>query len=357
MAKKNVVKTEDYSKDFIPAICAIEKEKNISRDILFDAIDAALVSAYKRNYNTNQSNVVVNIDRETGAVKVFIQKEVVDVVEDTLSQISLDEAKLISGNYEIGDIVNIEDTPSAFGRIAAQTAKQVVTQRIKETERTMVFDEFSEKEHKIVIGTIQRIERDNIYLDIGRAEATLAPKEQVPTESYPFHKRMKVYVTEVRKNTKSTIVNVSRTRPAFVGKLFEEEIPEIKDGIVEIKSISREAGSRTKIAVHSNDDSVDPIGACIGARGTRVQVIVDELNGEKIDIVKYSDVPEEFIKASLNPAEVVSIEVDKENKEAHVIVPFHQLSLAIGKEGQNARLAARLTGYKIDIKSDGQGTI
>ena len=220
--------------EFITAICEIEKEKNISRDILFDAIDAALVSAYKRNYNTNQSNVLVNIDRETGDVKVYIQKEVVEEVTDTLSQISLEEAKKISGTYEVGDIVNIEDTPGAFGRIAAQTAKQVVTQRIKEAERTMVYDEFSAKEHKIVTGTVQRIEKKSIYLDIGKTEAHLGANEQVATESYPFHKRMKVYVTEVRKTTKGTIVNVSRTRPAFVGKLFEEEIPEIKDGIVEI---------------------------------------------------------------------------------------------------------------------------
>ena len=340
--------------EFITAICEIEKEKNINRDILFDAIDAALISAYKRNYNTNNSNVLVNIDRQTGDVRVFIQKEVVENVEDTLSQISIEEAKKISGTYELGDIVNIEDTPMAFGRIAAQTAKQVVTQRIKEAERTIIYDEFYAKEHKVVTGTVQRIEKRNVYLDIGRTEAFLSQNEQVPGEVYDFHKRMKVYVTEVRKTTKGTIVNVSRTRPAFVGCLFEEEIPEIKDGIVQIKSISREAGSRTKIAVMSTDENIDPIGACIGAKGTRVQVIVDELGGEKIDIVKYSDDPAEFIKASLNPAEVVSLDIDVENKEAHVVVPFHQLSLAIGKEGQNARLAARLTGYKIDIKSDAQ---
>ena len=338
--------------DFITAICEIEKEKNINRDILFDAIDAALVSAYKRNYNTNNSNVVVNIDRKTGEVKVFIQKEVVETVEDSLLHISVDEAKKINSSYGIGDIVNIEDTPGAFGRIAAQTAKQVVTQRIKEAERTLIFDEFSAKEHKVLTGAIQRMEKGNVYFDIGRTEACLSAKEQVPGEKYEFHKRMKVYVTEVKKTTKATIVNVSRTRPAFVGCLFEEEIPEIKDGIVEIKSISREAGSRTKIAVYSKDESIDPIGACIGTKGTRVQVIVDELNGEKIDIVKYSEDPKEFIRASLNPAEVISLDVDVENKEAHVVVPFHQLSLAIGKEGQNARLAARLTGYKIDIKSD-----
>lgn len=338
--------------EFLNALDEIEKTKSIGKDILLDAIDAALVSAYKRNYNTNHNNVVVNIDRESGEIKVFKQKEVVETVEDELAQISLDEAKLISGTYELGDVVNLEEKPADFGRIAAQTAKQVVMQRIKEAERTLIFDEFSEKEHKIVTGVVQRIEKKNIYLDIGKTEAYLAPGEQVPTEEYTFHKRMKVYVSEVKRTTKGPVVSVSRTRPGLVVKLFEEEIPEIHDGIVEIKSISREPGSRTKLAVYSNDPNIDPIGSCIGAKGTRVQGIVDELNGEKIDIVKYSDDPAEFITASLNPAEVISLEVDAENKEAYVIVPHHQLSLAIGKEGQNARLAARLTGYKIDIKSD-----
>ncbi len=340
--------------EFLNALDEIEKGKNISKDILLNAIDAALVSAYKRNYNTNHSNVVVNIDRESGEIKVFKQKEVVETVEDDFTQISVDEAKSISGTYELGDMVNIEEKPADFGRIAAQTAKQVVMQRIKEAERTLIYDEFSEKEHKIVTGVVQRIEKKNIYLDIGKTEAYLAPGEQVPTEDYSFHKRMKVYVTEVKNLTKGPLVTVSRTRPGLVLKLFEEEIPEIHDGIVEIKSISREAGSRTKIAVCSSDPNIDPIGSCIGAKGTRVQNIVDELNGEKIDIVKYSEDPKEFITASLNPAEVISLDVDVENKEAYVIVPDHQLSLAIGKEGQNARLAARLTGYKIDIKSDAQ---
>ena len=340
--------------EFLIALNEIEKEKNISKDILLDAIDAALVSAYKRNYNTNQNNIVVNIDRESGEVKVYVQKEVSENIEDELCQITLEDAKKIDGKYEIGDIVNIEDKPADFGRIAAQTAKQVVMQRIKEAERTLIFDEFSEKEHNLVSGVVQRIEKKNIYLDIGKTEAYLAPGEQVPTESYTFHKRMKVYVTEVKRTTKGPLVTVSRTRPGLVLKLFEEEIPEIHDGIVEIKSISREAGSRTKIAVYSKDPNIDPIGSCIGAKGTRVQGIVDELNGEKIDIVKYSEDPKEFITASLKPAEVISLDVDVENKEAFVVVPHSQLSLAIGKEGQNARLAARLTGYKIDIKSDAQ---
>lgn len=338
--------------EFLNALDEIEKGKSISKDILLDAIDAALVSAYKRNYNTNHSNVVVNIDRESGEIKVYKQKEVVEAVEDDFTQISLEEAQSISGTYSVGDVVSIEEKPADFGRIAAQTAKQVVMQRIKEAERTLIFDEFSEKEHKIVVGVVQRIEKKNIYLDIGKTEAYLAPGEQVPTEEYNFHKRMKVYVTEVKRTTKGPLVTVSRTRPGLVVKLFEEEIPEIRDGIVEIKSISREPGSRTKLAVYSNNPNIDPIGSCIGAKGTRVQSIVDELNGEKIDIVKYSEDPREFITASLNPAEVISLEVDTENKEAYVVVPENQLSLAIGKEGQNARLAARLTGYKIDIKSD-----
>ncbi len=338
--------------EFLNALDEIEKVKSISKDILLDAIDAALVSAYKRNYNTNHNNVVVNIDRESGEIRVYKQMEVVENVEDSFCQISLAEAKELGGKYEIGDMVSIEEKPADFGRIAAQTAKQVVMQRIKEAERSLIFDEFSEKEHKILTGVVQRIEKKNIYLDIGKTEAYLAPGEQVPTEEYTFHKRMKVYVTEVKRTTKGPLVTVSRTRPNLVVKLFEEEIPEIHDGIVEIKSISREAGSRTKMAVYSNDPNIDPIGSCIGAKGTRVQGIVDELNGEKIDIVKYSEDPKEFIMASLNPAEVISLDVDTENKEAYVIVPASQLSLAIGKEGQNARLAARLTGYKIDIKSD-----
>ena len=288
--------------EFLNALDEIEKVKNISKDILLDAIDGALVSAYKRNYNTNHSNVLVNIDRESGEIKVFKQMEVVEEVTDSFCQISLDEAQQISGSHEVGDIVNVEEKPADFGRIAAQTAKQVVMQRIREAERTLIFDEFSEKEHKILVGTVQRIEKKNIYLDIGKTEAYLAPGEQVPTEDYSFHKRMKVYVTEVKRTTKGPLVTVSRTRPGLVVKLFEEEIPEIHDGIVEIKSISREPGSRTKLAVYSNDPNVDPIGSCIGAKGTRVQGIVDELNGEKIDIVKYSEDPKEFITASLNPA-------------------------------------------------------
>ena len=336
------------------ALDEIEKTKNISKDILLEAIEAALISAYKKNYNTNHNNVVVNIDRDNGKVQVYIQKEVVEEVEDELCQITLDQAKKYSKVAEIGDTVNIEDTPAAFGRIAAQTAKQVVIQRINEAERSLIYDEFIAKENDIVTGVIQRFEKKNIFLDIGRTEAMLPASEQVPGEKYEFHQRMKVYLSEVRRTTKGPQVTVSRAKAELVKKLFELEIPEIQDGTVEIKSIAREAGSRTKMAVWSNNENVDPIGACIGSKGLRVQSIVDELNGEKIDIVKYSPDIREFIKESLNPAETKSLTIDEDEKQAHIVVPYNQLSLAIGKEGQNARLAARLTGYKIDIKSDAE---
>ncbi len=334
------------------ALDEIEKEKNIKKEVLLETIETALISAYKKNYNTNQDNVFVNIDNKTGVVRVFAKKVVVEEVVDPQIEISLEEAQNISKHYDVGSYVEIDATPKTFGRIAAQTAKQMVTQKIREVERENIYEEFSQKENTVIEGVIQRIEKRNIYLDVGKAETLLPPSEQVVGEKYEFHKHLKVYVSEVKKTTKGPIITVSRSKAQLVQKLFETEIPEIQDGIVEIMSISREAGSRTKMAVKSNNENVDPIGACIGTRGARVQVIIDELNGEKIDIVKYSDSPEEFIKAALSPAEVVSLDVDVENKQAHIIVPFSQLSLAIGKEGQNARLAARLTGYKIDIKSD-----
>ncbi|MDY5626664.1 MAG: transcription termination factor NusA [Clostridia bacterium] len=338
--------------EFILALEEIEREKNIKKEVLLETIENALISAYKKNYETNQDNVFVNIDKETGVVRVFARKTVVEEVSDPQVEISIDEAHKISKQYDVGSEVEIEATPKTFGRIAAQTAKQMVTQKIREVERENIYEEFSAKEHTVIEGIIQRIERRNIYLDAGKAEVFLPYSEQVQTEKYDFHQHLKVYVTEVKKTTKGPVITVSRAKAALVQKLFENEIPEIQDGIVEIMSISREAGSRTKMAVKSNNENVDPIGACIGTKGARVQVIIDELNGEKIDIVKYSDDPEEFIRAALSPAEVLSLSVDAENKQAHITVPFSQLSLAIGKEGQNARLAARLTGYKIDIKSD-----
>ncbi len=338
--------------EFMMALEEICTEKKISKEVLLETIQAALISAYKRNYNTSQNNVFVDIGKETGEVRVYVQKEAVNEVEDDQLQISVEDAKKIRKIYEEGDMVDIEVTPKSFGRIAAQTAKQVVMQRIREAERTNIYDEFSQKEHTVVEGVIQRIEKRNIYLDVGSTETYLPPSEQIPTEKYDFHQHLKVYITEVKKTTKGPLITVSRSKPQLVSKLFEEEIPEIHDGVIEIMSVSREAGSRSKIAVKTNDANVDPIGSCIGAKGMRIQAVIDELGGEKIDIIKYSDDPYEFIKASLSPADVISLDVDEEARQAHVVVPFDQLSLAIGKEGQNARLAARLTNYKIDIKSD-----
>lgn len=339
--------------EFMGALTQIEKEKHISKEVLIDAIEAALISAYKRNFGSSQ-NVTVNIDRITGEVKVFAQKKVVDIPENDLSEISLEEARNISGRYEIGDTVDIEVTPKKFGRIAAQTAKQVVVQRIREAERGIIFNEFSSKENDIVTGIVQRIEKKNVLVEMGKIEAILAPNEQVDGETYNYGDRLKVYVIEVKKTTKGPQVFVSRTHPGLVKRLFEKEVPEIHDGIVEIKSISREPGSRTKIAVYSTDPNVDPVGACVGQKGNRVQIIVDELRGEKIDIIKWSSDPAEYIATSLSPAKVLSVKVNEKEKAAKVIVPDYQLSLAIGKEGQNARLAAKLTGWKIDIKSETQ---
>lgn len=339
------------NEELIMAIDALSKEKGISRQTLIETLEAALISAYKRNFASAQ-NVAVNIDIDTGEIKVYAKKEVVENPENPMSQIGLDEARSIQPTYEIGDIVNIEVTPSNFGRIAAQTAKQVVTQRIREAERNMVLNEFAGKENEIITGIIRRIERGKVFFELGVTEGLLMPSEQVPGEVYRVHERMKVYVLKVEGGARGVSILVSRAHPGLVRRLFEQEVPEIAQGIVEIKSICREAGSRTKIAVYSNDPNVDAQGACIGARGSRVQVVSDEINGEKIDIIKWSADPAEYIAASLSPSEVISVELDEQNKSAQVVVPDTQLSLAIGKSGQNARLAAKLTGWKIDIRSE-----
>lgn len=336
--------------EFIEAIEQIGKEKGISKEILIEAIEAALISAYKKNFGTAQ-NVKVYIERDTGEVKVFAQKSVVENVENELLEISVEEAKKYNPRYQKGDILEIEVTPKKFGRIAAQTAKQVVVQRIKEAERNVIYDEFSGRESDIVTGVIQRIDKKNVYIDLGRVEAILMPTEQTPNEEYIQGNRIKTYILEVKKTTKGPQIFVSRTHPGLVKRLFELEVPEIHDGIVEIKGIAREAGSRTKIAVHSRDENVDPVGSCVGPKGARVQAVVDELNGEKIDIIKWSKDPAQFIANSLSPAKVTSVNVNESEKIANVVVEDYQLSLAIGKEGQNARLAAKLTGWKIDIKS------
>jgi N utilization substance protein A len=341
------------SAELIRALEQLEKEKGVDKEVLIEAIEAALISAYRRNFGSTQ-NVRISIDRLTGDVKVFALKRVTSKPENDLNEISLEDAKKINKELAEEDFAEVEVTPRKFGRIAAQTAKQVVVQRIREAEREIIFEEFYSKENDIVTGIVQRMERRNVIIDLGKTEAILPPSEQTQGEIYNFNDRIKVYVTEVKKTTKGPQIIVSRTHPGLVKRLFELEVPEIYEGIVEIKSISREPGSRTKIAVFSRDDNVDPVGACVGQKGTRVQAIVDELRGEKIDIIKWSINPEDFISSSLSPAKVVRVDIDEEEKTARVTVPDYQLSLAIGKEGQNARLAAKLTGWKIDIKSESQ---
>lgn len=345
------------NEEFIGALKEIVKEKGISEDLLFTTIEDALVAAYKKNYSNSgvsSQNVRVSMNRETGEIHVYSQKNVVDEVYDDITEISVEDAKEISPRYEVDDIVEIEVTPKTFGRVAAQLAKQVVVQRIKEAERNIIYNEFAEKEFDIITGTVIRKDKGNVFIDLGKIEAVLGPNEQMLGEQYKFNEKLKLYIVEVKNTTKGAQVIVSRTHPGLVKRLFELEVPEIYEGIVEIKSIAREAGSRTKISVYSNDESIDPMGACVGPRGVRVQNIVGELKSEKIDIIKWSKLPEEYIANSLSPAKVLDVSIDEENKSARVIVEDNQLSLAIGKEGQNVRLAAKLTGWKIDIKSKSQ---
>lgn len=341
------------NKDFIQALDSVEKEKGVDKEELISAIEAAITSAYKKNYGSSQ-NVKININREDGEIKVYSLKEVVDEVTDNLLEISLVEAKGINSEYDLGDIVEIQVKPRDFGRIAAQNAKQLVVQRIKEAERNIIYNEFIEREDEIINGIIQRREKNNIFIDLGKTEGILAPNEQIFGEDYSPNKRIKLYILEVKKTSKGPQIYVSRTHPGLVKRLFEYEVPEIYDGTVQIKSISREAGSRTKIAVFALNSNIDPVGSCVGPKGIRVQNIVDELGGEKIDIIKWSDDPKEYIASSLSPAKVLNVEINEIEKSAFIIVDDYQLSLAIGKEGQNARLAAKLTGWKIDIKSKSQ---
>ncbi len=339
--------------EFIQALEQIEKEKNISKEVLLEAIENSLLTACKNHFGTSQ-NIEVTIDKEKGNVIVLAEKEVVENVEHKELQISLAEAREIDANLDVEDHVQIEVTPKDFGRIAAQKAKQVVVQKIREAERDLLLNSYQEKEKEVVTGIIQRSVKDSVIVNLGKIDAILADKEQVPGETYSINERIKVYVIEVKSGTKGPKIYVSRTHPDLVKRLFESEVPEVHDGTVEIKSISREAGSRTKIAVYSTKDEVDPVGSCVGHNGSRVSIIVDELNGEKIDIIPWNDNMAEFIAASLSPSKVVQVAVNKAEKSAKVIVPDYQLSLAIGKEGQNARLAAKLTGYRIDIKSETQ---
>ncbi len=341
------------NRELIAALDALEKEKNISKEVMCEALETALITAYKKNYGPNFI-CYATVDRETGAMKVWAEKTVVEEVEDDSTQMTLEEAREISIRYQIGDVVELPANPATFGRIAAQTAKQMVVQKIREAERGNVFMQFSDKENDILTGKVVKIEKKGIYLDMGNAEALLAPSEQIPGEVLNVGDIVKVYILEVKKSTKALQLLVSRTHPGMVKKFFSQEVPEIADGTVVIKSIAREAGSRTKISVFSDNENVDAVGSCVGPKGARVAAVVDALGGEKVDIILYDEDIAKYISAALNPATVSTVTVDEEAKSAFVTVPDFQLSLAIGKEGQNARLAARLTGWKIDIKGDSQ---
>lgn len=341
------------NRELIEALNTLEKEKDISKDILLEAIENSLITAYKNHFG-KADNVKVFIDRENGDFSVFAEKKVVETVEDEAIEISLANAKMINPKYDLDDILNVEVKSKEFGRIATQNAKNVILQKIREEERKVLFNQYYGKEKDIVTGIVQRINGKNVSINLGKVDATLTESEQVKGEVFKPTERIKLYILEVKDTPKGPKIMVSRTHPELVKRLFEAEVAEVKDGTVEIKSISREAGSRTKIAVWSNNSDVDPVGSCVGLNGARVNAIVSELRGEKIDIINWSDNPAVLIENALSPAKVISVIADDEEKTAKVVVPDYQLSLAIGKEGQNARLAARLTGFKIDIKSESQ---
>lgn len=352
MARK-ITREQNGGKEFLQTLKELAYEKGIDEELLFETIEAALISAYRRNFGSAQ-NVRIALLRETGAFHVFAIKTVVEEAENDITDISLAQARAINPDYAVGDVIEIEMTPANFGRIAAQTAKQVVMQRLREAERGIVYEEYMNRSADIVTGIVQRVEGRNVFVDIGRAEAVLMATEQMPTETYNYGDTLRAYIIEVKRTSRGPQIMLSRTHPGLLKKLFELQVPEMQEGVVEIKSIAREAGSRSKIAVASSEERVDPIGACVGPHYMRVQAVVDELAGEKIDIVKWSEDPATYIANSLNPAKVISVAVNEAEKVSRVIVPDYQLSLAIGKEGQNARLAAKLTGWKIDIKSESQ---
>ena len=339
--------------ELLEALNVLEKEKSISKDTLLEAIEQSLIQACKNHFG-KADNIKVNIDPQTCEFGVFAEKTVVEEVLDPVLEISLEDAKKMNSQYDLGDTVNVEIKSKEFGRIATQNAKNVILQKIREEERKVIFNQYYGKEKDVVTGIVQRSLGKNYSINLGKADAILSENEQVKTEVFQPTERIKVYIVEVKDTPKGPKIMVSRTHPELVKRLFEAEVTEVKDGTVEIKSIAREAGSRTKIAVWSNDPDVDPVGACVGMNGARVNAIVEELRGEKIDIINWSDNPALLIENALSPAKVISVLADPDAKTAKVIVPDYQLSLAIGKEGQNARLAARLTGYKIDIKSETQ---
>ena len=337
--------------ELLLALDLLEKERNIKKEVMCEALETAVATAYKKHLG-QAADTVAELDRKTGDIKVYCRKTVTDEVEDEALEMSLDEARAISPKYQVGDVVEISADPAKFGRIAAITAKQMVVQKIREAERGNIYDEYNEKKNGIMTGKVEKVDRRGVLVDLGTTESVLMPGEQLPGEEYYPGKKIKVFVFEVSKGTRSISLMISRTHPNLVRKLFEQEVPEIADGTVIVKNVSREPGSRSKISVYSDDKNVDAVGSCVGPKGTRVGAVVEELSGEKIDIVQYSEDPAQYITAALSPAQVISVDVDESAKTALVLVPADQLSLAIGKEGQNARLAARLTGWKIDIKSD-----
>ncbi|WP_149453930.1 transcription termination factor NusA [Pasteuria penetrans] len=339
--------------EFMEALLQLEREKGISKDVLIDAIEAALISGYKRNFHSAQ-NVRVDIDRRTGRVRVLACKDVVEEGSlcDPQLEMTLEQARKTDGDLQLGDTVEVEVTPADFGRIAAQTAKQVVTQRLREAERSLIYQDFAGRVDDVVTGVIQRVDPRYYYTDLGRIEALLPHSEMIPGERFRHGERVKVFVTRVEKSTKGPQIFLSRTHPGLLRRLFELEVPEIAEGLVTVRSVVREPGHRSKVAVHSLCSDVDPVGACVGQGGARVRTIVNELHGEKIDIVRWSEDLNTWISNALSPAETVSVEISEGARTARVLVPDHQLSLAIGKEGQNARLAAKLTNWRIDIKAE-----
>lgn len=338
------------SSELFDSLELIEEEKGISRDVILDALENALISAYRKHFGAAQ-DISVIFDRDTGAIRIIARKKVVEELEDRENEITLEEAKRINPKYEAGDIAELEATPKSFGRIAAQTARQVVFQRMHEAEREKMVNEYSDRENDIATARVRKIDRRNVMLEIENTESVLMPSEQVKQDNYKVGEIYKVFVVEVADSVKGVHLVVSRSHPGLVRRLLELEVPEIDDGTIEVKSISREPGSRTKIAVHSSKENVDPVGTCIGPKGMRVHEVIRELRGEKLDIIKYSDNPAEYVANALSPADVLSIDVDEDNHICRAVVPTDQLSLAIGREGQNVRLAARLTGWKIDLTS------
>lgn len=340
--------------EFVTAIGQLASEKGVPREVVMEALESALVSAYRRNFPQVGSDVTAQVDPSTGAVKILVSRTVAEETDDNPDLISLEEARTIKPDAQIGDVITQDVTPppALFGRIAAQTAKQVVLQKLRDAERKMIYDEFAERQGEIVHGVIQRMEQGNAIIEFGRAEAVLPKAEQVPTERYYPGQRIRVYVSEVHDTHRGPQIIVSRAHRHMLRRLLEQEVPEIYNGQVEIKAIAREPGFRSKVAVEARQEGIDPVGSVVGMRGVRIQNVVNELNGEKVDVVAWSEDPATFVAHALSPAQVLSVHVDEETKTATVIVPEKQLSLAIGKEGQNARLAAKLTGWRIDIKSD-----